>query len=174
MNMKMDNLIGRAEKMARTDSDKEAMTLANELVEQYPNELKVWTLRAYLYRRNGNYAEAVADLTQAININAMDPTELSLNTGLLKTVDLFFNRGADRFALGDDQSAIDDFSKGLDLCDQYHSDDYRETLLFWRAETLLRLGKKREALADLAQVADDFSFWTYKLRTKKDLLADCH
>jgi len=126
-----------------------------------------------LYGRDSNYAEAVSDLTRAIEINALESAEQSLDTGHFKKVDLFFNRGADRFALGDNQSAIDDFTRGLDICDQYNSDDYRETLYFWRAEALLRLGKKHEAIADLARVADDFSFWTYKLRTKKDLLTDC-
>jgi tetratricopeptide (TPR) repeat protein len=172
MNLNVDNLISKAKKMARNDNNGGAMSLASELVEQYPNEVRVWSLRAYLHGRNRNYADAVADLTRAIELKALEP-DLSFDKGVLIAVDLYFNRGADRFALGDDQSAIDDFTKGLDLCDHYKSDDYRETLHFWRAEGLLRLRKKREALADLAHVSADFSFWTYKLRTKADLLADC-
>jgi len=92
---------------------------------------------------------------------------------VLTTIDLFINRGADQFALGDNGSSINDFTRGLDLCELYTSNDYRETLLFWRAEALLKLGRKQEALADLAYVSEDFRFWTDKLRTKGDLLADC-
>jgi tetratricopeptide (TPR) repeat protein len=173
MTPSVDDLIAKAEKMAKSDDDKGAMSLANDLVTQYPNEMKVWSLHAYLNGRSGNYAEAVSDFTRAIEINAKEP-ELGLDKGILTAVDLRFNRGADNFALGNNQSAIDDFTKGLDLCDRHHSDDYRETLLFWRAEALLKLGKKHEALSDLARVRDDFSFWTYKLRTKADLLVDCN
>jgi hypothetical protein len=62
----------------------------------------------------------------------------------------------------------------LEVCERYKNDAYREELHFWRAEALLRLGKKQEALTDLAHVYDnDFASWTYKLRTKADLLADC-
>jgi len=173
MTFDVNSLISKAKRLARNDENEAALSLANELLEQYPNEVRVWSLRAYLHGRDSKYAEAVSDLTRAIEIDAMEPAEQRLDTGHLKKVDLFFNRGADRFALGDNQLAIDDFTRGLDICDQHNSDDYRETLHFWRAEALLRLGKKREALADLARVADDFSFWTYKLRSKKDLLTDC-
>lgn len=172
MTPSLDNLIAKAKELARKDEAEKAMALANELTTQHPDELRVWSLRAYLHGRSGNYAEAVADFTRAIEINAKEP-ELGLDKGILTAVDLLFNRGADSFALGNNQLAIDDFTKGLDLCDRYGSDDYRETLLFWRAEALLKLGKKREALSDITQVRDDFSFWTYKLRTKSDLLADC-
>jgi tetratricopeptide (TPR) repeat protein len=157
----LDNLIAKAKKLARNRDEEAAMTLANELVAHYPNEMKVWLLRGYLHELGNDYTGAVADLTRAIEINAMEPH-------------LFFTRGANRFALGDDQSAIDDFTEGLDLCDLHKNDYYRETLHFWRAEALLRLGKKHEALADLARVHDGFRFWTYKLRTKADLLDDCH
>jgi tetratricopeptide (TPR) repeat protein len=157
----LDDLISKAEELAKHRDGEGAMSLANELVEQYPNDMKVWSLRAYLHERNNDYAEAIADLTRAIEINAAEPH-------------FFYSRGRYNFALGSDQPAIDDFSKGLDLCDHYKSDYYREELHFWRAEALLRLGKKHEALSDLAHVSDDFRSWTYKLRTKAELLGECN
>lgn len=156
----MDILIAKAKELARKDDNQSAMSLANDLIEKFPNEVRVWSLRGYLHGRNSNHIEAVSDLTRAIDINSVDPY-------------LFFSRGVDRFELGDYQLAVDDFTRGLDLCDRNKNDDYRETLLFWRAEALLKLGRKGNALADLAHVRDGFSFWTYKLRTKADLLADC-
>jgi tetratricopeptide (TPR) repeat protein len=161
MTTNLDDRISKAMELARNE-DAAAMPMANELVEQYPKETKVWAFRGYLYARNRNHAEAVADLTRAIEIDPMNPF-------------YFFSRGRYQFALGDDRSAIDDFAAGLALCDQYNIDDYREELHFWRAEALLRLGKKREALSDLDHVHEDtFRSWTYKLRTKADLLADCN
>jgi tetratricopeptide (TPR) repeat protein len=168
----LDNLIAAAKKRARDGDNEGAMSLANDLIDRYTNEWRVWSLRAYLQRRSGRYAEAVSDLTRAIEITIINLEE-SAQAGLI-TVDLLFNRGADKFALGDTHSAIEDFSSGLALCDRYASDDYRETLHFWRAEAFLRLGKKSEALSDLRRVRDDFRFWTYELRTKADLLAECN
>jgi tetratricopeptide (TPR) repeat protein len=153
-------LVSRAKELARRNDQDSAMNLADDLIERYPNEAQVWSLRGYLHGRVGRHSEAISDLTRAIEIDDSDPY-------------LFFSRGVDRFELGDDQLAIDDFSRALGLSERQQNPDYRETLLFWRAETLLRRGKKREALEDLAGVRDDFSFWTYKLRTKADLLADC-
>jgi tetratricopeptide (TPR) repeat protein len=156
----LDDLISKAKELERLGEDESAMQLANDLVAQYSSEMKVWLLRGHLHALNRNFTDAVVDLTRAIEINSKEPH-------------LFFTRGMDRFALGDNAPATEDFTKALDLCDLYNNDYYRETLHFWRAEALLRLGKKREALADLARVPDTFSFWTYKLRTKSDLLADC-
>jgi tetratricopeptide (TPR) repeat protein len=174
MSSNIDALISEAKELARKHNHERAMLLANELVQRHPNELKVWSLRGYLHRRNRKYANAIADLTHAIEICESRQTKLDLQTGVLTSVDLFFNRGADKFALGENQSAIDDFTRALQLCDYYNSDDYRETLYFWRAEAFLRLGKKREALLDLTHVNDGFRFWTYKLRTKAELLIDCN
>ncbi len=156
----LEDLIRKAEELARTGKQEAAASMAMQLTTDYPREAAVWSLRAYLHGASKHYVDAVADLTRAIALNAMEP-------------DFFLNRGIYSFALGEDQSAIEDFSKGLELCDHYNNDYYRETLHFWRAEALLRLGKRAEALADLSRVREDFSFWTYKLRTKADLVADC-
>jgi tetratricopeptide (TPR) repeat protein len=171
MTHKFDDLISKAERLVQNSNAEAAMAIANELVEQYPSEIKAWRLRAHLHGRNSNYAESVADYTRAIEVDTAGPALNSDN--VLTTVDLFFNRGADRFALGDNHSAIDDFSRALDLSDKYHRGDYRDTLHFWRAEALLRLGRKHAALSDLTRVPDGFTFWTDRLRTKADLLADC-
>jgi len=42
-----------------------------------------------------------------------------------------------------------------------------------RADVLVTLGRKAEALADLEHVGDDHVEWTTKLRTKAAILADC-
>jgi tetratricopeptide (TPR) repeat protein len=160
MTATLDELISKAKELAKVHDEEGAMSLATELVQQYPQEMRVWSLRAYLHGLQGNYTEAVADLTRAIEINPAEPH-------------YFYSRGRYRFGLSDNPAAIEDFSKGLDLCDRYKSDYYREELHFWRAEALLRLGKKHEALSDLAHVSDDFRSWTDKLRTKAELLADC-
>lgn len=173
MTDRLESLIAQAKERAHNGDDEGAMSLANKLVTEHPQDIKVWSLRGYLHRRNNEYAQSVADLTRAMEINAKGLGEAPMDVAGMIAIDLLFNRGADKFAIGDDQSAIDDFTQALMLSERYRSDDYNETLYFWRAEALLRLGKNREALSDLSRVNDEFSFWTYKLRTKRDLLADC-
>jgi tetratricopeptide (TPR) repeat protein len=155
----LDNLISRAKELAKDKDCEKAMSLANELVTRYSNEAKVWALRGYIHALNSEYAEAASDLTRAIS-----PREIYY----------FYSRGRYRFAIHDNESAVDDFTNGLNLCDKCEKDDFREELHFWRAETLLRLGKKTEALSDLDHVPDDdYTSWTDRLRTKAQLLADC-
>lgn len=137
------------------------MSLANELVKQYPDEMRVWLLRSHLHNLDENYKDAIGDLTRAIEINPMEPH-------------LFYTRGTCRFAQADYEGAVNDFSKGLALCDYHSSDYYRGELYFWRAESLLKLGRKQDALLDLAHVGEDQTSWTDKLRTKSDLLRDCN
>jgi tetratricopeptide (TPR) repeat protein len=160
MKLQLADLISRVEELAKSHEDDHAMSLANELVQQYPNETRVWSLRAYLHERSCDFDHAVTDLTRAIDINASEPH-------------FFYSRGRYNFSLGNHLSAIDDFSEALALCDRHNSDYYREELHFWRAEALLKRGMKTEALSDLACVPDEFRSWTYKLRTKADILADC-
>jgi tetratricopeptide (TPR) repeat protein len=158
---KLNNLISRAKELVKAKDSRQAMSLANELVKRYSNEAKTWALRGHIHALNSEYIEAASDLTRAININ---PTEIYY----------FYSRGRYRFAIHDNKSAVEDFTKGLDLCDLHKKNDFREELHFWRAETLLRLGKKTEALSDLDQVPeDDYTSWTDRLRTKAELLADC-
>jgi len=158
--LELEKSIARAEFLARAGQQEAAMKLACELVEQHPDHMKTWSLRAYLYARIGRNEDAIADLTHAIEINAMEPH-------------LFYDRGLKYLAQGHFQPAVDDFTMGLVLCDHYKNDYYREPLYFLRADGLLKLGKKRDALRDLEHVRADFSSWTYKLRTKAELLAEC-
>jgi tetratricopeptide (TPR) repeat protein len=161
MHEELNNLISRAKELVKDKDSEKAMSLANELVKRYVNEAKAWALRGHLHALNSEYIEAASDLTQAININ---PTEIYY----------LYSRGRYRFAVHDNKSAVEDFTKGLDLCALHKKDDFREELHFWRAETLLRLGKKTEALSDLDQVPeDDYTSWTDRLRTKAELVADC-
>ena len=160
MNSPLDEVIARAKKLAREHDGAGAMLLANELISRLPQEMKAWLLRGYLNELDNNWIEACANLTRAIELNSLEPH-------------LFYTRGRYQFQTGNREAALADFSEGLRLCDFYKNDYYREELYFWRAETLIRLGRRREALEDLSRVGDEFTSWTDKLRTKHDLLEDC-
>ena len=155
MSSSLNSLVLKAKQLARAGDHEKAISLADELVGRYPNEMEAWSLRAYLHARNHNYQEAVADVTRAIDVNALEPS-------------LFFDRGRYDLVLGREESAVTDFSRGLELCDRHNDDYYRESLDFFRAEAFVRLGRKREVLADLVFVRDDYKMWIDKLRSKAD------
>jgi|SRR5271163_2297975 len=160
MSSTLDDIIAKAKALARRNETDEAMRLATELTGQYPKEMEAWLLQGYLHELEDDYPKAVADLTRAMELNPSEPH-------------LYYSRGRYLFQLHEDDPAVRDFNKGLAMCDFNNNDYYREELHFWRAEALLRLGAKEEALKDLSQVPDDFRSWTYALRTKQDLLRDC-
>lgn len=161
MTASLDSLILKAENLAKSGDAEGAISLAHELCGEYPNEIKVWSLCAYLYGRNGGHLEAINALTHAIGINDSEPK-------------LFYDRGIEQLALRNNQAAVDDFTTALELCDKHADDYYRESLHFLRAEAFLGLNRKQHALADLKHVREDLSSWTFKLRTKAELVAECN
>jgi len=161
MNLDLEQGIYKVRDVASFGNTEEAVSIANALVQQYPGEIRVWMARAHVQALMGDDEAVVSDVSKAIKINPMEP-------------DLFFNRGRFRLRTANISGAIDDFTKGLELCDSHNNDYYRETLLFMRAEALARLGRTSDALADLAHVRDDFRIYTTCLRNKADIVAECH
>lgn len=160
MSLELDKLIAKAKEMARNGDDADAAALADELLNQHPNEMRVWMLRGYLHELIEEYGQAKTDLTRAIELNNLEPH-------------LFYSRGRFAYQLGELREAVQDFSTALDLCEYHKNDYYLNELLFWRAATLLKLGDKRRSLDDLSRLPDDFSSWTDRPQTKHDLVAAC-
>jgi tetratricopeptide (TPR) repeat protein len=142
------------------DKDPTGFDDAVELSEQYPEVWEIWHTLAYAHESRGEYAAAIAALTRAMALEAQEPV-------------LFLDRGGCALLAGEYERAVADFSQGLARCDELDWDYYREPLHFLRAEALVQLGKKAEALADLSHVRDDYLFWTIKARSKAELLALC-
>jgi tetratricopeptide (TPR) repeat protein len=156
----LEKKISEIEKLASED-DPSAFSKAAVLIGEYPNDPRVWSLRAYVLARQESFAAAIEDLSKAIELSLPEPV-------------YHFDRGRYFLRMGDSSSAVNDFSVGLDLCDKYDSDYYRETFHFLRADALLSLGKKDEALWDLSHVSDEFVLWTTELRSKEQLVALCY
>jgi len=130
--------------------------MAAEAVRLYPGEKRAWSLRGFLGHLTNHHDLAIAAASQAIEIEPDDEY-------------LFFNRGRYYLSAGRWQEAVSDFSRGVELCEAYE----RETFLFFRAEGLLQLGRREDALADLAGVPDDTRGWTFRFVRKPDLVAEC-
>lgn len=159
MSESLDALIERIKDRAN-DDDSIALKEALQLAEQHPGEMKVWFALAYVHGRNGNFDDAVASMTRALEIGPRQPA-------------LYFHRGDFELERGNLQAALADFTEGIASSNDLQRSHYLKTLYFFRADVLLRLGRKAEARADLAHLPDNFSTWTTTLRTKQELLAQC-
>jgi tetratricopeptide (TPR) repeat protein len=152
--------IKEAESSTAKGEEAVAMLIANGLVESAPEDERVWSFRAYLHARNREYPAALADWTHAI---AIAPEDISL----------FLGRGTHHLRCGQSASALADFDEALRLSDVHGNDYFRQTLHFLRAEVLLQLGRRDEALIDLQRLPDGFRYRTRSLRTKEDLTSEC-
>jgi tetratricopeptide (TPR) repeat protein len=156
MRSSVDEYISKARRLDDLGPAEEAMVLANELVGKYPDEMRAWALRAQLHTLARDYAKANSDLDSAIGINEADPY-------------LYFLRGLNHLALGGWETAAEDFTRGLRLRDPACEKAFR----FARAEALIGLGRKREAMVDLATLPEGYKLWTNRLRTKAELVSEC-
>jgi tetratricopeptide (TPR) repeat protein len=158
--MNLDEIVASAHRLVKERKRDEALSLAVQAVSEYPDEMESWLLQGYLHELLQEYEAGAEDLTRAIEINDKEPH-------------LYYSRGRYRFQFRNMSGAVEDFTKALELCDFYSNDYYRDELSFWRAEAFLKLGNKGAALRDAEGLPDDFRSWTFTLRTKHQLMADC-
>lgn len=137
-----------------------ALDEAKKLTEQYPNESETWRVLAQAYEIDENYPAAIHALTVGLQCNP-------------ERVLLRIERGQNNVIVMDLGEAVADFSEALLLCDKQNAHWYKRDVHFQRAEALIQLGKKAEALADLACIPEDYEFITTEWRTKTELLALC-
>jgi tetratricopeptide (TPR) repeat protein len=155
----LDSLLADIDKRVR-DRDPTAVERATRLAEDYPGEPRVWHLLAFAHAINHDMDGAVLAMTRMIDIAPPHPFN-------------FLDRGRYELKRGNLQAALADFDKGIALSKQLQDDRCVEYLYFYRAEILVRLGRKAEARADLVHVGDDLVSWLPERRTKADILADC-
>ena len=135
-----------------------AKALAINLAEAHPCDAKAWSLKAYIHALDKDYSRAIEDMTRSITLKP-ESTE-------------YFTRGRYHFYLGENVNAKVDFDEAL-RTDNYGDSSYQEEVYFWRAEAYLRLGDIPSAIGDLQKVKSGTRAWTFKLRSKEDILRDC-
>lgn len=131
-----------------------------QLADTYPNEREVWYLLAFARDANDDLDGAVAAMNRLSEIAPPEPA-------------MFYFRGNYEYNRGDPRAAPADFTHGITLSEQLQYTYYLRSLYFFRADVLVKLGRKSEARADLEHVGDDHTEWTTELRSKADILADC-
>ena len=157
----LDVEIEKVRTLTREGKSDAAMSLCQELVAQHPSNANVWRMRAHLYFSDGQLDKAEGDITHALSIDQQSV--------------FFFTRARYRLRMEEFTGVAEDIESALlaEKMNEYGDETYLWELYFFRAEAWIKLGQKNKALVDLNNVPDDFRTWTFALRTKADLLADC-
>ncbi|UWZ84924.1 hypothetical protein [Occallatibacter riparius] len=155
----LDRQIAAARKLARERKLDEAFVKADRIIEQFPSALEALRLRAFVCELRNEWELAEADTSRAIHLQ---PDEIVL----------YFNRARFLFAQGMYRPALEDINTAFEISVAENESYYVTALYGWRAEILLKLGRRAEAREDIEKLDDDYRNWTDQLRTKQDLLRD--
>jgi tetratricopeptide (TPR) repeat protein len=156
----IEKRVEEVKRLIDTNRLNEASVAAKKLIEDFPGDPEAWRYRAHVFAVRSQYREAVKDISSAIELAPSEPH-------------YYWTRGKYLLEIGDNQAAITDLTKTLQLCDEHKSDYYREAALLLRAEAHLRLGHYDDARQDCAGVSDDATIWVGSVRSKQAILADC-
>jgi tetratricopeptide (TPR) repeat protein len=129
--------LDEARECARDDPHR-ALELENKHIAANPSDGRGYFSRHLTWARLGDYHKALADCSTAI--------------GIQRKLGRYMARGEIHRALGDYTQALSDFNQAHDM-------DRNEWLTYFgphtRADTLARLGRLDEALADARLIDDD-------------------
>lgn len=160
MSVQLSKRLEQVSELARNDQYEDARRLCEALIEEFADDPEPLAKLAYVNAREGNYAEAVADITRAIELNSREP-------------DYFYSRGRYRLAIGAADDAVIDFDQVIQLCVEHKNTYYLEPSRYFKAEALARAGRIEDALSALEAVSDDFETWDNGLTSKGELIRRC-
>ena len=121
--------------------------------------IDAYRLKASIYEESENYEEVVNSLNRAISLHVeetdegseflpQDITDILLNFETSEKVDDYQKRGAAYFKLNNFESAIDDFSRAIEL------DSNNDFLYSSRGDVYLEMGNPQKALEDLNKAVE--------------------
>jgi len=160
MSAQLSKRLEQVSELARKDQYEDARRLCEELIVEFADDPEPHAKLAYVHAREGKYAEAVTDITRAIELNSRES-------------DYFYSRGRYRLAIGEADDAVTDFDQVIRLCAEYQNSYYLEPSRYFKAEALARAGRVEDALLALEPVSDDFETWDNGLTSKRDLKRRC-
>ena len=158
--MDIDREINSIVAATKAENFRSALSQCAVLIERWPDAPEAWRHKAYVHAQMKNYDLAVEAMSRAIEFAPNEPAYYML-------------RGRYLLMLSDNESASENFTQVLELCDQLQSDYHREVAHFLRAESYVRLCRFDDALRDCEDVRDEFRMWIDSLRTKRDIVERC-
>lgn len=138
----------------------EAIALIRAAIEQDDGCAETWALLSHTQEIVGDLEAAIQAADRAIALAPNEPA-------------YWFQRGWLHLLVDAAQNALGDMQKTLTLSRSLNRTYYIETAAFLAAESLRRLHRYAEALAQCAEVRDDFSLYVGAPLSKADLLKNC-
>ena len=150
----------KAKDLAKCERSKEALLLLDRLAAQYPHDAWVPATRAYVLGREGDTEGAIRKWSDAIALCALEPH-------------FFFIRGIELLKAGKFHDSVADFTKAINLSEEYESTYYKLPAYLCRADANARLRNFIEARRDCESISSDLRLWTDHLITKEEVLSRC-
>lgn len=150
----------QAERMSKEGFFEDALELCNKFINEHPNSHEAYETRSSVFRRENKLDQAIADACEVIKLKPNSPAP-------------YFRRGCLKMSLGDNESAIEDFSNTITLDNGYFGD----AAFFYRAEAYLRCAQYQKAIEDCAMIKSDYFemyFYGHHRRSKLDIIEDAN
>lgn len=158
--MDIDREIESIVAATKAEDFRSALSQCANLIERRPDAPEAWRHKGFVHAQMKNYELAAEAMTRAIELAPNEPAYYML-------------RGRYLLMVSDNESAAENFTQVLKICDKLRSDYYREVAHFLRAESYVRQSRFEDALRDCKHVRDDFRMWINSLRTKRDIVERC-
>lgn len=142
------------------DDPDTALQRTNRLVDEMPDEAWPLQLRASVYEAKGDIEKSYHDLDLVIKIKPKEPSP-------------YFKKAMILFNINENQQAILEFCKVIDMGKKYGFHYFENHSYFLRAFCYCRLGNFDAAKLDLELVDEETNTWTDRLWTKKELVEAC-
>ncbi|MBI4741500.1 MAG: hypothetical protein HY777_08155 [Betaproteobacteria bacterium] len=138
----------------------EAVVLARSAVEQEPSSAEAWGILAHALEIAGEFESAILAANHVLELAPDEPAH-------------WFQRGWLHLLVDAAQDSLEDINKVLALSRSLGNDYYAEMAAFLAAESLRRLHRYKEALAQCANVREDFSVYVGMPLSKTSLVTTC-
>jgi len=149
-----------AYKLAKSGKYDEAIEICTAYIEAYPDRREGYKQRSYILARAQLWEDAIIDVNTLIKMGHEEPDD-------------YFSRGRWHLMAGNVSSAIDDFSKIIEIEGVLQRKYYTESAYFYRATACIEIGFFQRAIDDCEKIRDGFKVHLMgKLVTKADILSE--
>ena len=146
------------EGLSKRGLHEDAFGLCQKLLDAYPNFYKIYEVRSSIFRRIGDFERAIEDIDQVLRLAP-------------STAAPYFRKGRYLMLLERYRDAAVEFTNAIKFDNGYFGD----TLLFYRAEALLRVGSYEKCLKDCRGMRSNYSessFFGHRTRTRTEIEND--
>lgn len=149
-----------AYQLAKKGMYDEAIEICTEYIATHPDQREGYKQRSYIFGRMKLWEDAIRDVDILMNMGHEEPDD-------------YFSRGRWHLMAGNVSSAIEDFSKIIEIERVLARKYYTESAYFYRAKACIEIGLFQRAIEDCEKIRDGFKVHLMgKLVSKADILSE--